>query len=221
VVGYTTDNYPAPGYNYATDASGQGGPSVTWDGNYTLSPETTGTCSPTTGVCSDSITVAPGTTYYFQVQATDTGDQQTSVITSNTATATTQTVASPTCSINTLTVNPSQGKNSNKGVPVTSSGQLYNSPYYFSLSVNANSACTNVTVGYAPTACTPGASGCPTTYATMTGSGGTLYGTTQSNLAWNDGTQIFTVFTGASNVQYSPLVQAQVQICTVNNGGQC
>ncbi len=92
----------------------------------------------------------------------------------------------------------------------------------FAFSVNAPTPCSNVTVGYAPAACTPGASGCTTYYASMTGTGGTLYGSTQSSLTWSDGTQIFTVFTGASPAQYSPLVQAQVQVCTENgNSGKC
>ena len=207
VVVYTTINNS--GYLYTAT----GGASVTSQSSWSQSTETTAS--------SMEITVGAGTQYYIQVQATDSGDQQVSTVTSNTATATTTSGSGPTCSINTLGVTPSVGTKSGTGVAVDKNGILVNESY-FSLSVNANSACSNVTVGYAPSTCTPGANGCTTYYATMTGTGGTLYGTTQSNLDWSDGTQVFTVFTGATPSQYSPLTQAQVQVCTEHgNSGQC
>jgi hypothetical protein len=49
----------------------------------------------------------------------------------------------------------------------------------------------------------------------MTGIGGTLYGVAgDANTLWALGTQIFTVFTGATHLQYSPLTQQQVIVCT-------
>jgi prepilin-type N-terminal cleavage/methylation domain-containing protein len=191
--------------------SAPGGPSVTTV-SYTPSSETTADTLP--------ITVSPGETYYIQVEAFDTGVQQASAITSNTVTVTTPGSSSPTCVINSLVVSPSVGQNPNKGVAVDKNGNLVNESY-FSLSVNAPSPCSNVTVAYAPAACTPGATGCTTDYATMTGTGGALYGNTLSGLTWSTGTQQFTVYQGSPSAQYQG-VATQVQVCTENgNSGQC
>jgi hypothetical protein len=191
--------------------SAPGGPPVT-SVSYTPSTETTADTLP--------ITVSPGETYYIQVEAFDTGVQQASVITSNTVTVTTPGSSGPTCTINSLVVSPSYGQNPNKGVAVDKSGKLVNESY-FSLSVNAPSPCTNVTVEYAPAACTPGATGCTTYDATMTGTGGALYGTTAAGLIWSTGTQQFTIYQGSPLTQYQG-VATQVQVCTENgSSGQC
>ncbi len=212
VVLYTTTN--PNGYSIASLGSGA----------YTTSPNVTGT--------STLITVGPGTTYYFQVESV--AGSQASTTTSNTATATstatnpttttsvpgpTTTTTVPACSLNTLTVSPSVGTNG-QGVALDSSGELVNESN-FSLSVNVSAGCSNVTVGYAPSRCTPGANGCSTTYAVMTGSSGTFYGTAgASNTVWSVGTQIFTVF--VNGLQYSPLTQQQVVVCTEKgNSGKC
>ena len=210
-------------------------------GAYTQSPNETG------GSLSAPVllTVGPGTTYYFQVVSVAAGTAST--ITSNTAVATstsgavtttttpgpTTTVAGattttvppttttvPACAINTLTVTPTVGTNGG-GVALTSAGFLVNVSS-FSLSVNANSSCQNVAVGYAPSGCVPAQSGCPTTYASLSGSG-TLYGTAgTASTVWTVGTQTFTVFVGATPVQYSPLTQQQVILCTQKgNSGKC
>jgi hypothetical protein len=107
-------------------------------------------------------------------------------------------------------------------VVLTSGGNLQNETS-FTLSVNVSPACMNVTVGYAPSACSPGATGCSTTYAPMTGTSGTFYGTAGTgSTVWTVGTQIFTVFVGAAPVKYSPLTQTQVIVCTANgNSGKC
>lgn len=122
-------------------------------------------------------------------------------------------VGSAPCTINSLVVSPSVGTNG-KGVALTKAGTLADESS-FNLSVNVSSSCANVTVGYAPSGCTPGASGCSTWYAAMTGSLGTLYGTAGGpGTVWNVGTNTFTVFTGTPSQIYSPLTQQQVILCT-------
>jgi prepilin-type N-terminal cleavage/methylation domain-containing protein len=171
---------------------------------------TTASSNPTT-----TTTTVPSTTTTTVAGSTTTTSTSTTTTTSTSTTTTT----APSCSINTLIVTPSVGTDGN-GVALNKSGNLVNQSD-FTLSVNANSGCSNVTVGYAPSTCTPGATGCSTTYATMTGSGGTIYGTAgTASTAWTVGTQKFTVFVGG--VQYSPLTQQQVIVCTENgNSGKC
>lgn len=125
------------------------------------------------------------------------------------------------CTVDSLVVNPSSGPNGT-GVALTDSGQLADESS-FSLTVNIGSDCSDVTVGYAPSGCTPGASGCPTQFAEVTGSGGTLYGTAgTSSTVWSVGTTTFTVFTGSPPAEYSPLTQQQVILCTEKgDSGQC
>jgi hypothetical protein len=94
----------------------------------------------------------------------------------------------------------------------------------FGLAVNTLGDCssTTVQVGYAPSTCTPGKSGCTTLYAAMSGTGGTLHGSTLAGTNWAVGTQIFTVFTGTPAVQYPQLTQQQVIVCTENgSSGHC
>lgn len=144
----------------------------------------------------------------------------TTTTTTTTTTSTTTTTIAP-CSINSLVVNPSQGKNA-KGVALTALGTLADESD-FSLSVNVNSNCSNVTVGYAPSGCEPGAVSCSTQYAAVTGGSGTLYGTAGTGTTlWHVGTVTFTVFTGSPAAQYSPLTQQQVILCTENGkSGSC
>jgi prepilin-type N-terminal cleavage/methylation domain-containing protein len=233
---------PSPDhYEVLWSTTNPAGASITTLGGYSSSSQLTGT--------STLVTVGAGTTYYFQVESIAAGE--TSTVVSNTATATTTSSATstttttipatttttvagsttttsttsststtvPTCAINTLTVTPSVDTNGN-GVALNKSGYLVNESD-FTLSVNANSGCSDVTVGYAPSACTPGASGCQTAYAAMSGAGGTIYGTAGgASTVWTIGTQKFTVFVGG--VQYSPLTQQQVIVCTENgNSGKC
>jgi prepilin-type N-terminal cleavage/methylation domain-containing protein len=167
----------------------------------------------TTSGSTTTTTTAPTTT------TTVGGGGGGSTTTTSTSTTSTTSTTLLTCSINTLTVTPSVGTNGN-GVAVDKNGYLVNESY-FTLSVNASSGCSNVTVGYAPSTCTPGATGCQTTYATMSGTGGTIYGTAGSgSTVWTVGTQKFTVFARGS--QYSPLTQQQVIVCTENgNSGKC
>lgn len=130
-------------------------------------------------------------------------------------------VGSAPCTINSLVVSPSVGTNG-KGVAVTAAGTLADESS-FNLSVNVSSSCANVTVGYAPGGCTPGASGCSTWYAAMTGSSGTLYGTAGGPATvWSVGTNTFTVFTGTPPLIYTPLTQQQVILCTEKGtSGKC
>ncbi len=202
---------------------------------------------------STKITVGAGTTYYFQVESVtsgvaSTGISNTATATSASATTTASTTTTTTaagstttaaggttttsttsttvatCSINSLVVTPSKGGSGsgNSGVALTSNGQLA-SETSFGLAVNASSGCSNVTVGYAPSTCAPGSSGCATTYASMTGTGGTLFGTAgTASTVWTVGTQIFTVFVGVAPAQYSPLTQQQVIVCSEHgNSGNC
>ena len=135
----------------------------------------------------------------------------TSTTSSTTSTTTTTTVAS--CSVDSLVVNPSTGIDGG-GVALTQSGTLADESS-FRLSVNVTSGCSNVEVGYAPSGCQPGAVGCDTSYAPMTGSSGTFYGTAgTASTVWQVGTTTFTVFLGANPAPYSPLTQQQVILCT-------
>lgn len=145
----------------------------------------------------------------------------TTTTTSTTSTTSTTTTTVPTCSINSLVVNPSQGSNGS-GVALTSLGTLADESS-FQLSVNVNSGCGQVEVGYAPSGCLPGASGCATFYAVMTGTSGTFYGSAGTAATiWQVGTTTFTVFTGTNPVAYSPLTQQQVILCTEKGTtGQC
>jgi prepilin-type N-terminal cleavage/methylation domain-containing protein len=126
-----------------------------------------------------------------------------------------------TCIVNSLSVAPMVGTNGG-GVALTSTGLLADETS-FQLSVNTSGPCSNVEVGYAPSGCTPGASGCPTLYAAVTGSGGTLYGTAGGvGTVWSVGTVAFTVFTGQTPVLYTPLTQQQVILCTEKgSSGKC
>ncbi len=244
-VSWTTPTAtPTPDhYTVLWSTTNPSGASIATLSGYSSSSQLSGT--------STLITVGAGTTYYFQVQSIAAGQASTLVSNTATATSassgtTTTTTTAPTttttvaggggdsttttststtsttlltCSINTLTVTPSVGTNGN-GVAVDKNGNLVNASN-FTLSVNANSGCSNVTVGYAPSSCTPGATGCQTTYATMSGTGGTIYGTAgAASTAWTVGTQKFTVFVGGT--QYAPLTQQQVIVCTENgNSGKC
>lgn len=149
-----------------------------------------------------------------------TGDLALSTAGANTEQTTT--LAMP-CSVNTLVVTPSQGPGGG-GVALTASGTLADESS-FQLAVNASSGCSNVEVGYAPTGCLPGSSGCPTNYAPMTGpaGSGTLYGSAgTASTVWQVGNGTFTVFTGSTPVAYSPLNQQQVTLCTEKGDtGQC
>lgn len=151
---------------------------------------------------------------------TTTGPNTTNTTTTTTTTVPATTTTTVPCSINSLVVNPSIGSNG-KGVALDSSGHLADESS-FSLSVNVNPACSDVVVGYAPSGCTPGANGCSTSYATMTGSG-TAYGTAGSaSTVWAVGTSTFTVFTGGGTSPYSPLTQQQIILCTENGkSGKC
>lgn len=133
----------------------------------------------------------------------------------------TQVTAPAPCTVDSLVVSPSSGPGGT-GVALTSSGQLADESS-FSLTVNVGSTCSGVTVGYAPSGCTPGASGCSTLYADMTGSGGALYGAAGTpSTVWSVGTTTFTVFTGSPPAQYSPLTQQQVVLCTEKgSSGRC
>lgn len=135
--------------------------------------------------------------------------------------ANTATTTPPACTVSSLVVTPATGANGG-GVALTPSGQLA-SETSFGLAVSANTTCSNLEVGYAPTDCVPGASGCPTLYATLSGQGGTYYGTAgTSSTVWNVGTTTFTVFVGSPASPYSPLAQQQVILCTEKaTSGQC
>jgi hypothetical protein len=149
------------------------------------------------------------------------GPNTVNTTTTTTTTTTTSTTTLPQCSLNSLVVTPSVGTNGG-GVALTGSGYLADESS-FQLSVNVNPGCSNVTVGYAPTGCTPGATGCATTYASMTGSSGTYYGSAgTATTVWHVGTTTFTVFTGSTPVAYTPLTQQNVILCTENgNSGKC
>ncbi|HET6874531.1 MAG TPA: type II secretion system protein, partial [Acidimicrobiales bacterium] len=123
--------------------------------------------------------------------------------------ANTSTTTQPACTVTSLVVTPSTGPNGG-GVALTTDGHLA-SETSFGLAVSANTTCSNLAVGYAPTDCVPGASGCQTLYATLSGQGGTYYGTAgTSSTVWNVGTTTFTVFVGSPATPYSPLAQQQV-----------
>lgn len=213
---------------YTTNNPGSG--DITADGQpYTTSPLVTGT--------STTITVGPNTKYYIEVAtvvADDTSSPSSPVSAKTTNGPTTTTTSATTvagsttttsttlgaCSINSLSVSPPPGGDSSNHkdhksvVALTSSGNLADESS-FSLSVNASGNCTNVTVGYAPTGCTPGATGCATTYAPMSGSGSTLYGTAgTSSTVWNVPSLTFIVFTGALPTKYTPLTQQNITTCT-------
>jgi prepilin-type N-terminal cleavage/methylation domain-containing protein len=235
---------PAPDYYVVfyttTDPHGASIPSL-GAGAYAASPNVSG--------LSSQITVGAGTRYYFQVASVTSGVASTGIsntdnaktasgtttttsttlpgsTTSTTAPATTTTTAPPVCSIDSLVVTPPSdgnngGGNNGSGVPVHGDGTLVNGSS-FGLAVNASAACSNVTVGYAPSTCTPGNGTCATTYAPMTGSG-TLFGTAGiASTVWTVGTQIFTVFVGTSHIQYQPATLKQVIVCAekVNGSGK-
>jgi hypothetical protein len=165
------------------------------------------------------INVGSGAQYYFQVGSVAGGVASIGI--SNTATATSTATTSTGCALSSLVVTPSTGKGG--GVAVDSSGVLVNQTS-FGLAVNTQGDCstTTVQVGYAPATCIPASSGCTTLYAAMTGTGGTLHGSTLAGTNWAVGTQVFTVFVGATPVPYSPLTQQQVIVCTQNgNSGHC
>jgi prepilin-type N-terminal cleavage/methylation domain-containing protein len=135
--------------------------------------------------------------------------------------ANTATTTPPVCTVTSLVVTPSTGANGG-GVALTAAGHLA-SQTSFDLAVSANTTCANLAVGYAPSDCVPGASGCQTLYATLAGSGGTYYGTAgTASTVWNVGTTTFTVFVGSPATPYSPLAQQQVILCTEKgSSGQC
>lgn len=223
VVYYTTNN--------------PGNADLTLDGQpYTTSPLVNGT--------STKLTVGPNTRYYIEVATvvsnqtssasssvnvkTGNGTTTTTVGGTTTTVAGTTTTTAAACSINSLSVSPPPGgdsgnnKDSASVVALTSSGTLADETH-FSLSVNASGSCSNVTVGYAPAGCTPGATGCATTYATMSGSGSTLFGTAGTgSTVWHVPSLTFIVFTGATPTQYAPLTQKNITTCTQKgNSGAC
>ena len=146
------------------------------------------------------------------------GDLAIASVGANTSTSVT---TPPSCSVTTLAVTPSTGANG-AGVALKSSGQLADESS-FQLAVGASTGCTNVQVAYAPTDCVPGAAGCTTSYAMLSGTGGTYYGTAgTSSTVWSVGTTTFTVYVGTPAVAYSPLAQQQVILCTQKgNSGKC
>lgn len=180
-----------------------------------LGPALQTALSPVLTLTADEQTTANGV---FSVSAlhiavlsgSGTGDMALSTVGPNTGQA-----ATPSCSINSLVVNPSSGQGGG-GVALTNSGTLADESS-FQLSVNVNQGCSGVEVGYAPTGCTPGSSGCPTSYAPMTGTSGTYYGWAgTSSTVWQVGTTTFVVFTGATTTPaaYSPPTEQQVVLCT-------
>jgi hypothetical protein len=215
----TVTSQPVPDhYEVVWTTTNPNGASITslGSGNYSA---TSPLIAQTGATQTTAITVGPATTYYFQVISLAASQPSQMIYPIPTASATSPSPPAPQCSINNLTVTPSVGTNG-AGVAVDKNGLLVNQTS-FGLAVNVNGPCTNVQVGYAPAACTPAASGCTTSYATMTGTTGTWTGTAgAASTAWKVGTQIFTVF--VNGIQYSPLVQQQVIVCTENgNSGKC
>ena len=152
------------------------------------------------------------------LNGTGTADLAKSTVGSNTQTTV---VVPPPCAVTSLVVTPSVGTN-NGGVSLTTSGQLVNETS-FNLAVSANSSCTNVQVAYAPSDCDPGSSGCPTSFASLTPSGSTYYGTAgMASTVWSVGTTKFTVYVGTPAAAYTPIAQEQVILCTQKgNSGKC
>lgn len=213
---------------YTSNNPGSG--DITTDGQpYTTSPLVTGT--------STTITVGPNTRYYVEVatvvsnQTSSPSNPVVNIKTANSSTTTTTVVGSTTtvaptttttlgpCQINSLSVSPPPGGDSSNNtdsqavVALTASGNLADETS-FTLSINASGNCTDVTVGYAPTGCHPGAASCPTTYAAMTGSGSTLYGTAgDAATVWNVPSLTFIVFTGATPTEYTPHTQKNITTC--------
>ena len=142
-----------------------------------------------------------------------TGDLAQSTVGQNASSTTSQTTyTTPPCSIYSLVVYPSAGPGGSGGVALTANGNLADESS-FQLAVNQSGGCTNVQVGYAPSGCVPGNSGCSSTLVNLTGTGGTLYGSAGSaSTVWTVGTTTFTVFVGST--VYSPLAQQQVILCT-------
>jgi hypothetical protein len=151
------------------------------------------------------------------LSGTGTGDLALSTVGPNTSSSTTTTTTTPPpCSIYSLVVYPVAGPGGGGGVALTSSGILADETS-FQLSVNVGTGCSssNIEVGFAPSNCVPGASGCSTSFATLSGSGGTLYGSAgTSSTVWNVGTTTFTVFAGSPLVPSSPSESQQVILCT-------
>lgn len=129
------------------------------------------------------------------------------------------TTTSGSCALNSLVVTPPGGP-AGGDAALTGSGALANGNS-FQLAINASPGCSNVQVGYAPSGCVPGSQGCATSYATMTGTGGTYYGTAgTSSTVWQAGTSTFIAFIGST--QYSPATEQQVTMCTeTGSTGQC
>ncbi|HMC38960.1 MAG TPA: fibronectin type III domain-containing protein [Acidimicrobiales bacterium] len=146
------------------------------------------------------------------------GDLALATVGANTSTTVTTSLA---CNVSSIVVTPSTGTNGG-GVALTTSGHLADENS-FQLAVSANSTCTNVQVAYAPSDCVPGASGCATSYASLSGTGGIYYGSAgTSSTVWNVGTTTFTVYVGSPAAAYSPLAQQQVILCTQKgNSGKC
>jgi prepilin-type N-terminal cleavage/methylation domain-containing protein len=158
-----------------------------------------------------------------ELNGAGTGDLARTTVGPNTSNTTiTTTYTPPPCAIYSLVVYPTTGRGGSGGVALTSSGTLADESS-FQLSVNVGTGCSNIEVGYAPTDCVPGATGCNTSFATLSGNGGTLYGSAgDSSTVWNVGTTTFTVFAGSTPAPSSPVETQQVMLCTEQGTtGEC